>query len=201
MARAFGESSGVAKVKVRKFSGMELTVLRHLINSCSVPGWTGTKKRHTTMNVDAIHTDNCTAFHATTMAVRAAGAGAYDAAEKTANGQDNLRLTGAWSDLTAFRHACPNAVQQISPAIAPHRSARRQSLRPQSASPPRADANAIANCPARQRPSAKHGRSRRRAGFPVSLALQRGKTTLPAVILAAPSQVHQKKEGSQRLTS
>ena len=59
------------------------------------------------MNVDAINTDNCTAFHATTMAVRAAGAGAYDAAEKTANGQDNLRLTGAWSDLTAFRHAYP----------------------------------------------------------------------------------------------
>jgi hypothetical protein len=94
---------------------MELTVLRHLINSCGVPGWTGTKKRHTTMNVDAIHTDNCTAFHATTMAVRAAGAGAYDAAEKTANGQDNLRLTGAWSDLTAFRHAYPNALFNKSP--------------------------------------------------------------------------------------
>jgi hypothetical protein len=67
------------------------------------------------MNVDAIHTDNCTAFHATTMAVRAAGAGAYDAAEKTANGRDNLRLTGAWSDLTAFRHAYPNALFNKSP--------------------------------------------------------------------------------------
>ena len=67
------------------------------------------------MNVDAIHTDNCTSFHATSMAFRASDAGAYDAAEKTANGQDNLRLTGAWSDLTAFRHAYPNALFNKSP--------------------------------------------------------------------------------------
>jgi len=67
------------------------------------------------MNVDAINTDNCTALHATTMAVRAAGEGAFDAAEKTANGQDNLRLTGAWSDLIAFRHAYPNALFNKSP--------------------------------------------------------------------------------------
>jgi hypothetical protein len=67
------------------------------------------------MNVDAIHTDNCTALHATSMGFRASGAGAYNAAEKPANGEDNLRLTGAWNDLTAFRHAYPNALFNKSP--------------------------------------------------------------------------------------
>ena len=67
------------------------------------------------MNVDATNTENCTSLHATTMAIRASGAGAYDAAEKTGNRQDNLRLTGAWSDLIAFRHAYPNALFNKSP--------------------------------------------------------------------------------------
>ena len=98
--------------QVSKLSGMELTVLRHLINSCGVPGWTGTKKRHTTMNVDAIHTDNSTALHGTNMGIRASGAGVYDAAEKPANG--DLRLTGVWNR-TAFRHTYPNALFNKSP--------------------------------------------------------------------------------------
>jgi len=67
------------------------------------------------MNVDAIHTDNCTALHATSMGFRASGAGAYHAAEKPANGEDTLRLTGAWNDLSAFRHAHPNALFNKSP--------------------------------------------------------------------------------------
>ena len=67
------------------------------------------------MNVDAIHTDNSTALRATSMGFRASGAGAYNAAEKPANGEDNLRLTGAWNELTAFRHACPNALFNKSP--------------------------------------------------------------------------------------
>jgi len=57
------------------------------------------------MNIDAINTDNCTALHATSMGFRASGAGAHNAAGKPSNGEDTLRLTGAWNDLPAFRHA------------------------------------------------------------------------------------------------
>jgi hypothetical protein len=54
------------------------------------------KERHTTMNVDAINTDNSTALHATRMAVRASDDDAIPA--------DSRRLIGVWNGPTAIRH-------------------------------------------------------------------------------------------------
>jgi hypothetical protein len=101
--------------QVPGFSGIELTVAQHLINPCGVPGWTGTKERHTTMNVDAIHTDNSTALHATRMAVRASGA-FTDMADNLAESApaDNQQPTGVWNR-TAFRHIYPYALFNKSP--------------------------------------------------------------------------------------
>jgi hypothetical protein len=100
--------------QVPEFSGIELTVLRELINPCGVPGWAGTKERHTTMNVDAISTDNSTALHATRMAVRASGA-VTDMADSLADSAlaDN-QPTGVWNR-TAFRHIYPYALFNKSP--------------------------------------------------------------------------------------
>lgn len=131
------------------------------------------------MNVDAIHTDNCTDLHATSMAVRVSEAGAYNSAEKPANGEDNLWLSGAWNDLTVIPARLPErALQQIFLAATPHRSARRQSLTPAISEPAALDATAASRCRARQRRAAKHSRSRRTAGRSVSVATLRRKTTI-----------------------
>src|ERR1039457_5413201 len=74
------------------------------------------KKRHTTMNVDAINTDNSTALHATRMAVRASGA-VTDIADIPADSipTDNQRLIGVWNGPTALRHVYPYALFNKSP--------------------------------------------------------------------------------------
>ena len=67
------------------------------------------------MNVDAIHTDNCTALHATSMGFRASGAGAFDAAEDPASGAGDQRLTGIWNGPTSIRHIYPYTLFNKSP--------------------------------------------------------------------------------------
>jgi hypothetical protein len=93
-----------------------LHVVRHLINYMWCARLDRDKGRHTTMNVDAINTDNSTALHATRMAVRVSGAGIADAADNLADSvpADNQQPTGVWSR-TAFRHVYPHALFNKSP--------------------------------------------------------------------------------------
>jgi hypothetical protein len=74
------------------------------------------KERHTTMNVDAINTDNSTALHAIRMAVRASGAAVPDIADNLADSvpTDNQQAIGVWNR-TAFRHIYPYALFNKSP--------------------------------------------------------------------------------------
>ena len=144
------------------------------------------------MNLDAINTYNSTALHAIRMAVRSSGdAGVADTADNLADSvqADHQQATGVWNR-TAFRQIYPYALFNKSPL----QLRRIGSLGGKAhgcppASPPRPDANATASYPARQRPAAKHRRSRRRAGRPVSLVARRRNATLPEPV-SKPAQVH-----------
>jgi hypothetical protein len=116
MVRAFEELSGMAKSYVPELSGMELTVVRHLINSCGVPGRTGAKREPTTMNVHAIDTEGNAIVHAITMVARGSGAGVVDTAGNFADSvpEDHQQATGVWNR-TAFRHVYPYALFNKSP--------------------------------------------------------------------------------------
>jgi hypothetical protein len=116
MLRAVKVLSGMAKSQVQKGGRIDLPVARHLINSCGVPGWTGTKREPTTMNVHAIDTDSGTALHAIRMAVRASGAGVADTNDHLADSApaDTQEATGVWNR-SAFRQIYPHALFNKSP--------------------------------------------------------------------------------------
>jgi hypothetical protein len=75
------------------------------------------KERHTTMNVDAINTDNSTALHTIRMNVRASRAGVPDSADNLADSAptDNPMTTGVWNGPTAIRHTYPYTLFNKSP--------------------------------------------------------------------------------------
>ena len=114
MATASEGLSSMAKSQVPEFSEIDLPVARHLINSCGVPGWTGTKTRATTMNIQAINTENSTAHHAIRMGARASGI--RDSGDNSVDSfpPDNQPGIGVWNR-TAFRHIYPYALFNKSP--------------------------------------------------------------------------------------
>ena len=67
------------------------------------------------MNADTIHSDRNDTAAVITMAARASGAGAFDAAEDPAKGAGNQRLIGVWNGPTAIKHIYPYTLFNKSP--------------------------------------------------------------------------------------
>jgi hypothetical protein len=72
------------------------------INSCDVPGWTGTEKSNHRMIAFTIDSDNNITVHPNKKIARQTGAGVFDTAASLAEliGADNKRLVEIWNSLT-----------------------------------------------------------------------------------------------------
>jgi hypothetical protein len=168
MVRAFGKAPWLRQSQVPECSEIDLHVLRHLINSCGVPGWTGTREgHHHERSRDQYRQQHCSSRHQNghpgTRRWRPRFPCRFCPDGQSADDR-SLEQDGIQANIPTC------VVQQISPAATPHRSARRQSTRAQRASPPCPDAHATGSYAAAKRTAAKHCRSRRRAGRSVSLA-------------------------------
>ena len=117
MVRAFGKAPWLRQSQVPELSEIDLRVARHLINSCGVPGWTGTKRRVTTMNAYVIDRCSDTTVHAAAMNACAPGAGLCDIAGNLAvsTATDNKRLIGYWNSPNGIRPLYPYTLFNKSP--------------------------------------------------------------------------------------
>jgi hypothetical protein len=92
-----------------------LPVARHLINPCGVPGWTGTRRRATTMN--ATDKSSNTTVHTTVMTACGPGSGAFDTADDLVGSvpADCRQLTGVWNSPPGIRTVYPYTLFNKSP--------------------------------------------------------------------------------------